>query len=179
MMQATTLYTEVTNLILRDKKISLILLLYVLTISPGNYASASESDHGEKFKRNNLGLFLGATDPDEGSTEFTYGVEYGYRFTPRFGAGLVYEKTEEAHDGDGASIILMNLYANPYANWRLGLGAGQEKIHGSHSHKETLYRLSAAYHFHTGFFGLAPMVSVDHVDGDNAIVFGVAISRSF
>lgn len=57
------------------------------------------------------------------------------------------------------------------ANWRTG--------RGSHSHKETLYRLSAAYHFHFEVFGLAPMVSLDHVDGDNAVVFGVAISHSF
>lgn len=156
-----------------------MLLMLVLAIAPGNHAFASESAHGEGFTRNNLGVFLGATDSDDGSTEFTYGVEYGYRFTPRFGAGLVYEKTEDAHDGDGTSIILMNLYANPYASWRLGLGAGQEKVHGSHSHKETLYRLSAAYHFHIGILGLAPMVSLDHVDGDNAVVFGVAISYSF
>ncbi|MEH6518242.1 MAG: hypothetical protein V7742_16325 [Halioglobus sp.] len=65
------------------------------------------------------------------------------------------------------------------SSWRLGIGVGQEEIGGSHSHRETLYRASVAYHFHVGKFALSPLAAVDRVDGDNLYVFGVASSRPF
>ena len=88
--------------------------------------------------------------------------------------GLVYERTDEAHDGEGTTVALAALYYNPYASWRLGIGAGQEEVRGSHGHTENLYRFSIAYHFHVGKFGLAPVLNVDRVDGDNALVMGLS-----
>ncbi|MCX2983419.1 hypothetical protein EYC98_21375 [Halieaceae bacterium IMCC14734] len=134
---------------------------------------------GGDYTRHNLGVFLGATKEASGPIESTWGLEYGYRFTQHFGVGFVYEKTDEAHPGDGAEVLLGSLYYNPYANWRLGIGVGQEEIGGSHSHKETLYRASVAYHFHVGKFALSPLAAVDWVDVDNLYVFGVAFSRPF
>jgi len=40
-----------------------MLLMLVLTRAPGDHALANESAHGKGFTRNNLGVFLGATDP--------------------------------------------------------------------------------------------------------------------
>ncbi len=139
---------------------------------------AFASGEGE-FTRHNLGIFLGGTNAPHYDTEFTWGVEYGFRFTPHVGVGIVYEETDEGHGGDGTEVWVANIYVNPFSNWRLGLGAGEEEIGGSHGHTETLYRASAAYHIHVGKFAISPMVAVDRIDGDNTYVFGAAFSRPF
>ena len=61
--------------------------LLLMQLAP---TAASES---ETFTRHNLGVFLGGTDEPGSTTEFTWGVEYGFRFAPRIGMGVVYEKT--------------------------------------------------------------------------------------
>ena len=55
------------------------------------------------------GIFLGFTN-FESETEFTYGIEYEYKFSKQWGAGLVYERTDEGHDGDGTDLALAALY---------------------------------------------------------------------
>lgn len=156
--------------------IRLCILISVLVV-PGAVAESSDDFEPHSV----IGAFLGATDPEEYSTEFTYGLEYGYRITPEFGVGAVYEKTDDGHDGAGTSVALGSLYYSPVPGWRLGGGVGSEKVdghHGKSSHSETLYRLGVAYHFYVGGFGLSPVVNFDFVDGDRAIVYGVAISRA-
>ena len=142
-------------------------------------ASTRAAGDSEDFTRHNLGIFLGGTDAPGYDTEFTWGVEYGFRFTPRMGVGVVYEETDKGHGGDGTEVWVGNVYVNPFSNWRLGIGAGREEIGGLHSHSETLYRFSAAYHIHVGKFALTPTVAVDRIDGDNTYVFGAAFSRPF
>lgn len=134
--------------------------------------------HGE-LKHHHVGIFLGDSDERGGGDHFTYGLEYEYRFNQEFGAGAVYEYVDGAHDSDGVSVALAALYYHPYAGWRLGAGAGREKVHGSHGGYETLYRVGAAYDFHVGKIGIAPDVSLDRVDGENVLVYGVAFIYSF
>ena len=93
---------------------TLALLLVILSPSMSVLAEGSGD-----YTRHNIGVFLGAENEASGPTESTWGLEYGYRFTPHFGFGVVYEKTDEAHHGDGAEVLLGSLYCNPYANWRL------------------------------------------------------------
>lgn len=128
-------------------------------------------------KQHAFGVFLGATDA-KNETEFTYGIEYEYKFTPRWGAGLVYERTDEAHHGDGVDVTLGSIYYHPDA-LRLGLGFGREKVKGAHPHSENLIRLSASYDFHVGEFAVAPTFAVDFIDDDEAVVIGVAILKPF
>ena len=66
-----------------------------------------------------------------------------------------------------------------YAGWRLGLGIGEEKLHGDHGHKQSLYRASVAYDFHVGGFGIAPTFNLDRVDGESIEVYGVTFSKAF
>ncbi|MBT1065134.1 hypothetical protein KJY73_16195 [Bowmanella sp. Y26] len=133
--------------------------------------SASEAKHYP-------GVFIGALNSG-GETELSLGLEYEYRFTPHWGAGLVYEKASEAHHGDGVSATIAALYYHPYAGWRLGAGIGREKVHGDHGHTEDLYRLNVAYDFHLGDFGVAPTFSVDRVDGHHSRVYGISITKAF
>ncbi|GGO73120.1 hypothetical protein [Bowmanella pacifica] len=124
------------------------------------------------------GIFVGALN-SSGETELSLGLEYEYRFTPQWGAGLIYEKASDAHHGDGVSATIAALYYHPYAGWRLGAGIGREKVHGAHSHTEDLYRLNLAYDFHFGEFGVAPTFSIDRVDGHHSRVYGISISKAF
>jgi hypothetical protein len=124
------------------------------------------------------GVFIGMTNA-ESETEFTYGIEYEYKFDHQWGVGAVYEKTDDAHHEDGVTVKLASIYYHPVNNVRLGLGFGEEKIGGDHPHTEDLYRLSASYDFHVADFGIAPTLAVDFIDGEEAYVFGVAFIRPF
>ncbi len=146
---------------------------------------AEESGHGaheshgtHELKRHNLGIFLGETDADE--NEFTYGLEYEYKFNHRWGGGLTYEKTPDAHHGDGVDVRLISLYLHPFKKFRLGLGYGEERTGGPHPHTEDLTRFSVAYDFHLNEnVGLAPSFAIDRVDGETLRVYGIALTFAF
>jgi hypothetical protein len=134
--------------------------------------AASEETH------HTVGVFLGASNIDD-ETDFSYGFEYEYKFNQTWGIGPVYEKTDDAHHGDGVEVKLISLYAHIQPAIRLGVGYGEEKVGGDHPHSEDLIRVSAAYDFHVGGFGIAPTIALDFVDGERAEVFGIAFSKSF
>lgn len=123
------------------------------------------------------GIFLGYTNAGS-ETHFTYGIEYEYKFNKSWGLGAIYEETDDAHDGDGITVKLAELFYHPMNNVRIGAGVGKEKIGGS-SHSEDLYRVSANYEFHVGDFGIEPTFAVDFIDGEEAYVLGVAFIRPF
>ncbi|WP_258872670.1 hypothetical protein [Thalassotalea euphylliae] len=124
------------------------------------------------------GIFIGATHI-ESETEFTFGFEYEYKLDAQWGVGAVFERTNDGAHSDGVAVGLAALYYHPIKNVRLGAGIGEERIGGAHPHDETLYRLSASYDFHVAEFGLAPTIAVDFIDNEEAIVFGVAVTRPF
>ncbi len=124
------------------------------------------------------GVFIGYTHA-QSETHFTYGFEYEYRFEPSWGLGLLYEKTPDAHHGDGTTLILGEFYYHPDDNLRFGIGAGKERIGGHHPHSENVIQLNASYDIHFGDFGIAPTVAVDFIDGEKAYVFGVSVMRPF
>ncbi|MGB0895682.1 MAG: hypothetical protein ACPGUD_14915, partial [Parashewanella sp.] len=101
-----------------------------------------------------------------------------------WGIGGVWEKTPDGHNnGHGhkkdTSVKVISAYWHK-DYFRLGLGIGQEKVHGTHSHTEDLIRASAAYDFHlTPNLGIAPSVAIDRVDGQNVYVYGAAITYAF
>ena len=124
------------------------------------------------------GVFIGATHV-ESETEFTFGFEYEYKINQDWGAGVVFERTNDAHHGDGVAVTLASAYYHPTKKIRLGAGIGQESVGGAHPHDEDLFRVSAAYDMHFKGFGLAPTIAVDFVDDEEAIVFGLAITKPF
>ena len=156
--------------------VSSALLLTSSLALASDHDVTGEHGAGEKHL---VGVFLGATRDAHNDTDATAGVEYEYKFTRQFGIGAVWEKAPDAHDGDGVSVYLGSLYWHPYAGWRLGVGAGEEKVHGSHGHTENLVRASIDYHFLVGGFGIAPTFAVDRVDGENIEVLGVTFSKAF
>jgi len=124
------------------------------------------------------GVFIGATTIDS-ETDFSYGFEYEYKATKLWGAGFVFEKTDDAHHGDGVDVTIAALYLHPWKELRVGLGFGKEKVGGDHGYKEDLTRVSLNYDFHVGGFGIAPTIAVDFVDGEQATVVGLSFVKPF
>lgn len=144
--------------------------------------SAHAGDNG-KLNQHVFGLFLGVTDTDY-TKEAAYGLEYEYRINKEWGIGAVWEKTPDGYDdGHGHTEDLSVKVISAY--WhkdllRLGLGVGEEKVHGAHPHTEKLIRASAAYDFHlTPNLGIAPSVAIDRVDGHSVYVYGAALTYAF
>lgn len=151
-----------------------ILALSILSLVLTTSAVQAASDDEQHFP----GLFIGATNFDS-ETELTYGIEYEYKFSKQWGAGLVYEKTSDAHHGDGVTVKLASVYLHPWKDLRLGAGFGEEKVGGHHPHSENLTRVSASYDFHVAGLGIAPTLAFDFIDGETATVFGIAIIKPF
>ena len=154
-------------------RITSAFILFAVCIVPAELIRAEAAAH-----KHTVGIFAGITD-DDSETETTGGVEYEYLFNSRFGAGVVYEHTPDAHHADGVSVYLVAGYWHPYAGWRLGLGAGQEKVHASGEDEEGLARFSVAYDFHLAGFIFAPNFSVDRVNGRNIEVYGISLMKGF
>lgn len=144
--------------------------------------SANAADNG-KLNQHVLGAFLGITDT-EYTSETAYGLEYEYRFNKTWGVGGVWERTPDGHDdGHGhkedISVKVISAYWHKDM-FRLGLGFGEEKVHGDHPHTEDLIRASAAYDFHlTPNLGIAPSFAIDRVNGHNVYVYGAALTYAF
>ena len=149
-------------------------------------ATSAVSASSDEAPKHIPGVFVGYTNANS-ETEFSYGVEYEYKFSKLWGAGVVYEKTDDAHHGAGVDVAIAAVYLHPWKELRIGLGYGKETVgsytdHDHHyhsSHKEDVVRTSLSYDFHVGSYGIAPTLAFDFVDGETATVFGVAFVRGF
>ncbi|PAJ73979.1 hypothetical protein CJF42_13050 [Pseudoalteromonas sp. NBT06-2] len=155
---------------MKIKSLAIASVLYTLIPTLAN-ASSTEHHHFP-------GIFIGATTIDS-ETDFSYGFEYEYKVSKLWGAGFVFEKTDDAHHGDGIDVKLASLYLHPWKELRVGVGFGKEKVGGHHSHEENLQRISVNYDFHVAGFGIAPTIAIDFVDGENATVLGLSFIKSF
>lgn len=162
---------HIAKVCLHMKLTSIIFFSTLLSISTSDVLAAGDAQHFP-------GIFVGYTNAED-ETHFTYGVEYEYKFSQKWGLGAVYEKIDDAHHGDGVTITLAQLYFHPLSNIRMGFGVGKEKIGGYHPHSEDLYRISANYEYHVGDFGIEPTVAVDFINGEKAYVLGLAFIKPF
>ncbi len=157
------------------------LVLAVVTVLA--YTTVQAEEHGEHSEHHSPhvgGLFLGATIPEEGSTEITIGAEYEYRINEMFGVGGIVEYTPEAEDGEGAGVAVAALHIHPMERLRLTVGGGMEFVDSEEKDDEPLFRIGAAYDIELGNnLAIAPTVALDFVDGDHAVVVGATLSTHF
>jgi len=153
------------------KPITTLLMSAGLLLASNQALAASEAHHLP-------GIFVGYTNAED-ETEFTYGIEYEYKINSDWGVGAIYEKTDDAHHGDGVTVKLAQVFYHTPLHIRLGLGFGEEKIGGDHPHTEDLYRVSASYEYHVGDFAIEPTLAIDFIDSEKAYVFGLAFVRPF
>lgn len=140
-------------------------------------ATASDDEHHE-MKKNIVGVFGGFTSVS-GETNGTFGIEYERRINENFGVGIIFEKTPNAHHGDGVNLYMGQLHLHPWQELRLSIGYGKEDILHDGVHSEDVWRFGAAYDFHVGGLGLAPAFNLDRVNGHTAKVFGIALTKAF
>jgi len=166
--------------------------LVVAEDSTGHHESTGHATPSHGAPIHVVGLFLGATNDDEGDnahhhdqTDFTIGGEYEYRFSEHFGFGAVIEHSPEAHEDDGVTVVLGALHYHPFnhhedfGGLRLTVGAGAEFVH-DHG-EEHLYRLlGVAYDLEiTDRLALAPTFNIDFVQNREIFVFGLVMSTHF
>mgnify|MGYP001547271281 FL=1 len=167
---------------------------------PGEEAVADEhEEHGEHGGRhehkNEIALFLGATDEHGHDTEFTYGLEYARRISSSFAVGGLVD-----YAGGGLRNLVLGvpvfwwphvtdwgalkLLAAPGVEFHNGRNGGSPEHHksedGEHADEDEthfLFRIGAAYSFHLGqSFGIEPAVNLDFVNGEEVWVYGLNLT---
>lgn len=129
--------------------------------------------HG--YYRHIAGVFLGGAHEEFGNREdgFAIGIEYEYRFGPRFGVGAILEHTYGNLD--------TWVYALPFAYhngpWKLYAAPGIEE---AESGSERMLRLGVEYGFHVGQWEISPQLDVDFIEREGEVfVLGVVFAKGF
>jgi hypothetical protein len=161
---------------------SVLLITLCLTVAAWD-AFAAEAENEEEghahTSRHHAGLFLGNThtDHDDG---FTFGLDYEYRLTERFGLAGVLDYATDVE----STVLGAGVFIHLFEDWRLLLAPGFENHHGDN---EYLFRTGVYYDISLDDLGfssereltLSPTFIVDFVDGDENIVFGLTIGYEF
>jgi hypothetical protein len=141
----------------------------------------SESEAEMEFPHHHVGVFAGgatrfkAPEHEEEETGASIGVEYEYRFTRHWGAGLLFEGVVSQHARDALIAVPFNWH--PWEWLKLSAAPGVEIVeHGSH---EFAIRLAAAYEIEFGKYNLAPEISVDFTRQSQTLVYGLSFGRRF
>jgi hypothetical protein len=183
-----------------------LLAAALILMGINGYAQSHEAEeHGVEEHAHSynhlLGLFVGATSKlEEGSTDFTLGLEYEYvldKRQMRWAIGLVGEvifahKTEY--------LITIPVIFRAYKGLFFLAGPGLEwfshHVEGGEEHHEALaegnnesseggyenhilLRIGAGYHFQVGKFSISPMVNLDMWRQHHSLVWGISIGRGF
>ncbi len=150
-----------------------ILTFLALISLAANAAAFSDNHHSDKHHQ--LGIFAGETSANS-EKEFTYALEYEYKFDKNYGFGVTLENVNGAHEDIRVSVA--SLYYHPTSNFRLGIGYGREKAEGHDS--ESLVRYSLAYDFHINeSMTFGPTFALDKIDGHTSRVYGLALNFLF
>ena len=165
-----------TKSISLNQKFKLTVSAFIL-ISGTAFSSIALASDTSHQKSHYVGVFAGILDADE--SDSVLGLEYEYKINSHWGVGAVYEKSSDAHHGDGVTSKILAGYYHPMGGWRLGVGFGDETIGGDHPHTESLYRYGVSYEFHVGGIGIEPSFNVDTIDGESVNVYGVALVWAF
>lgn len=142
-------------------------------IAPAAWAHDQQSETPEP--RHHLSLVVGATHVDAADeTAFTLGGDYEYRVNHTLGLGVVAEQAFGALD---ATTVLAVADIHLWHGLALQTGPGIEFAEGE---EFALGRLGVLYEFELGdHFTAAPQLHYDLSEGEDAMVFGVAIGRAF
>lgn len=159
-------------------KRALLLLLSSLLFS--HAAFAEDVPHGQHHEENkhSIGVFTGYTHLD-GSTDFSYGLEYMFEFDHNWAVSAIIEDTDGAHHGTGTRTRTANLLYSPVEKIWLGVGYGREEVLGDHGYTEHLYRVSAAYDIEFTHFKVVPTIAFEKIGDEMATVAGITLSKSF
>ena len=117
---------------------------------------------------------MGITSEDRRERAPTLAFEYERRLNEKFGLGFTLERAF----GDLDFNVYVAGAAYHSGHWKYFLGAGIEDADDHHGN-ESLVRGGLEYAFELGSFEIAPQFTVDFIDGDTVIVFGVVFAKGF
>ena len=155
------------------------LLVSALIAGPAIAAEVESHEGGHAIPHSWVAVSLGyalerkrAEDEEAGAV----GIEYGYRFSKKWGVGAVVEALGSDTVRDASLIIPLSFH--PYAGWRFFTGPGVEF---GEEHNDWMLRFGGGYEFELGNrWTLAPEVVYDVIEsGKRTYIFGLAFGRGF
>ena len=149
------------------------LTLAILALAnPLRAADAGHHDHHHHVAVAGGGAFKG----EKPKSAWFLGLEYEYRFNPKFGIGVYYEETLGDFDLQAFGGLLI---WHPTSGLKLATGAAVERKFGERKNK-ALIRLQVAYDFHSGNVSYGPMFAWDLIeDQTNVIYLGFGVGFEF
>lgn len=153
---------------------------FVATITAAVLGARAEESHmadghdHHAFHRHHVAVFVGGTHDYHDEDAFTVGMDYEYRFTELFGAGVLIDVA----GGDIESAVIGGgLFIHPWKELRFLTAVGKEFHNG---HGEFVVRLGSLYDFHIDQWALSPAVLLDVLEsGHLNVVYGLGIGRGF
>lgn len=160
---------------------------------PGEESEHGEHDGEHLGLRNEIVLFLGATDEPGHSTEPTWGFEYIYEFSHRWGIGGFFDY---AGGSLRNAVIGVPIVYTPGGRWLVTAAPGMEyhnRRGGSVEHqkadehgetdeneKHFLFRVGAGYSIAIAeHYSMTPAVYLDFVKGERVWVYGLNFAYKF
>lgn len=140
----------------------------------GQELESSADEGGHDFHRNWAAFFVGWTSEERRDKGAAFGVEYARHLTPSFAIGAIAERTF----GDFDVWVFAVPFAYRTGPWKFYIAPGVEDADLTGG-GEFLLRLGGEYAFEVGEWELAPQLDIDFVGGDQVIILGVTLGKSF
>ncbi len=142
-------------------------------------ASSLIAGDQQDYDRSEFAVFCGDTRSD-GTSAFTLGVDYEYRWDSTAGMGLLFEYVL----GDRFEreyLFGLPFYAHPYGGLRLLFAPVLvvEKVDDDTNVNRGLVRVGFAYGIDAGDFSITPEFNVDFLRGQAYAVYGLAFGYRF
>lgn len=138
-----------------------------------------EAHSSHQTHRHHLGVFIGGAtrweDDGHSETGMAFGLDYEYRFTPKWGVAALVEGVAFAENHRDLAIAVPLVWHPVDA---LGLAAGPG-IEFDGSDGEFMFRFSVSYSLEVRKFTIAPILAVDLTSSATALVYGISIGRGF
>jgi len=128
------------------------------------------------FHRNWAAIFVGFTSENRSDNGIALGIEYARHLDPNFAIGAIAEHTF----GDLDFWVFAVPFAYRTGPWKIYIAPGvevEDLDFGGGS--EFLVRLGSEYAFEVGEWEIAPQLDIDFVSGDQVLVLGVTIGKSY
>ena len=135
-------------------------------------APGHEAEHD--FHRNWAAIFVGMTGENRRDKGTAIGIEYARHFNPNFAIGAIAERT----NGDLDLWVFAVPFAYRTGPWKVYLAPGVEDADDAED-MEFLVRLGVEYAFEVGDWELEPQLDVDFVNGDQVLILGVTLGKSY
>ena len=121
-----------------------------------------------------VSMMFGGTDSDEFDTEYTFALDYDYRFNARASLGAVVQHATGDLD---ATTLLGIADVRVWDGLTVRLGPGVEF---NDDDDVFVFRVGGLYEIEFDTYTMAPQIHYDIHDGaEDTIVFGLAVGRSF